>query len=166
MKKKNWTSGFTIVELLLYMGIFAILLIVLFQIFTSIIDVQLESGATASVAQDGRFLLVRLAYDISQAQAVTNPSSLGAQASSLQVTINGTTLTYSVTDGILNLTNGSTNITNALTSIDTTISNLRFTRLGNPAGKDTVQVAFTLRSRTVKQGGTESQVFQTTVGLR
>lgn len=164
--KKNKSEGFTLVELILYMGIFTIMLVVLFEIFTSIIDVQLESSSTSSVSQDARFLFSRLMYDISQAQDITNPYSLGSSSASLQLIESTGTYMYSITNGVLNLTNSTTNTTDSITSVDTSISNLHFTRLGNSNGKNTIQVGFTLTGKTVKRGGAETQTFQTTIGIR
>ena len=50
MKKQK---GFSLVELLLYMGLFSILLASLMQLFGAIIAVRLESEATSAVLQDG-----------------------------------------------------------------------------------------------------------------
>src|SRR6266568_6925831 len=88
------SRGSTLIEMLLYMGIFAILLVVLTQIFSAIIDVQLESESTSVVSQDAKFLLARLNYDIQQSQNVLIPSSLGSQASTLQITSASTNYTY------------------------------------------------------------------------
>lgn len=161
-------QGFTLIELLLYAGIFTILLTVLFGIFTSIIDVQLQSQATSSVSEDGSFLLARLAYDIQRSQTIVSPGALGSQTNSLQLTADGTTYTYSSTSGTLTLTNGTTNTTDAVTSNDTTISNIMFTRLGNnvPGGKDTIQIVFTLVSKSTTRSVAQTQTFQTGVGLR
>lgn len=159
-------KGFTAIELIMYMGIFTILLVIFFQIFTSIFDVQLESQAANSVSQDGRFVLARFLYDMQRAQVVTIPASLGTQASSLQLTINSVSYTYSVSNGVLNLTNTSTGTTDALTTSNVTISNFHATRLNGTSGLDTVQIIFTLTSTTLQHGRTDSQAFQTTAGLR
>src|SRR5258708_14824797 len=80
-KNKGFTTfslherGFTLVEMLIYMGIFSLMLIALTQIFTSIIDVQLESQSNGSVSQDGQYILSRLSYDISRAQDIATPSA-------------------------------------------------------------------------------------------
>lgn len=167
MKKQ---SGFTLIELLIYMGILSILLLILVQLFGSVIDVQIESQTTSIINQDGAFLLNRLSYDINRADDISSPNLLGIQDQSLQLSVNGSLYTYSVANGTLNLLNGSTNATDALTSADNKISDFHITRLGNTIdgapGKQTVQISFTLESKSDIQKGEQPQTFQTTVGLR
>src|SRR5260221_6706185 len=71
-------AGFTMVELLLYMGIFSILLVVLIQLFTSILSLHLEPQATSSVDQDGAAILSRLSYDIHKSASISSPT-IGSQ---------------------------------------------------------------------------------------
>src|SRR5438067_4427716 len=95
--KRNFNQkGFTLIEFLMYMGIFSILIVSLFQILTSVLDIQAESQATSSVDEDGKFILSRLAYDIQRASAVAVPVSRGAQGNTLQLTIGGVSYTYVV----------------------------------------------------------------------
>jgi type II secretory pathway component PulJ len=165
MKKIQKQQGFSLIEFLMYMGIFSLLLISLFQMFTSILDNQAESETTASVSEDGKFLIARLSYDIQQASEITTPATIGSSGNSLQLTIGGTSYSYTINNGNLVLTN--TAETNApLNGYDTTVSNLSFTRLGNSNGKNVITVAFTVTSRITKQSGPESQTFQTTIGTR
>jgi len=157
-------KGFTLVELLLYMGIFSILLMVFVQVFVSIIDVQLSGQETSSVNQDGRFLISRLLFDINRAQAITLPSVYASSSGTLQLTINSSSYTYSVSNGILNL--AALGNTDVLTSIDTSISGFTVKRFSNTKGKDSVQIIFTLTGNTTNHTHTKSQVFETAGGLR
>jgi prepilin-type N-terminal cleavage/methylation domain-containing protein len=70
-------KGFTLVEMLIYMGLLTIFLAVIGNIFFSIIDLQLESQATSSVSESGRYLLSRISYDVRRAQSITTPASPG-----------------------------------------------------------------------------------------
>lgn len=159
--------GFTLIELLLYMGVFSMLLVMLFQLLTSIFDVQLESESTSSVSQDARYILNRITYDISQGDAITTPNVLGGQGEVLQISIGSITYTYSLTDGNLMLNNSVLGTTDQLNSVNTTVSNVNFLRLGDINNEnDTVSVSFTLTSKTVKRGGPASGDFKTTVGTR
>src|SRR5258706_11621238 len=75
--------GFTLIEMMITMGLLSIFLIVLATLFTASIDVQTRSRTYSAVTNDSRFLLARLDYDITRASAVTTPAALGASASSL-----------------------------------------------------------------------------------
>lgn len=156
--------GFTMVELLIYMGIFMILLTAITTIFTSVVSVQLEAESYSSVQLDGRFLLNRFIYDIQRASTIISPT-LGNQAQSLQLRINNATYTYT-TDGSNNITITNGLGTDVLNSYDTSVSNLAFQQIGNVGGKNTVKISFTLTSRVISSGTSNTKSFQTTIGLR
>jgi len=159
-------NGFSTIEFLLYMGIFSILIVVLMQVFFTILDSQLSSESFSAVDQNGRYLLSKLQYDISQASSITTPASDGAQSSSLQITVNGLVYIYSLTSGgDLQLVNNG--VTDVLTGYDASMSALTFKRVGLGTGNDTVQINFTLASRTVQHSQkAEIKSYQTTIGLR
>jgi Tfp pilus assembly protein PilW len=153
-------KGFTIMELVLYMGLFIILLTVLAQLFTAAIESQLSSQMFSYVQQDGRFILSRLQYDIENASSVTTPGAIGATSTSLAIVNNGTTYTYSLTGSNV-LVNGI-----QLNGFNTAVSNLSFQKIGNSGGKPTVKLSFTITSLTKKNSIAEVKNFQTTAGLK
>lgn len=151
--------------MVLYSSLLSILLFILVSMLTVILDVRLESEATSSVEQDGRFIIARLAFDIRRASSIIVPSAVGAQQSSLQILIDGVNYTYGVESGNMTITNN--NGTDLLNSVNTTVPSLTFTRIGNASAKDTIRVNVTLTSRTKRSGaGFEQRTFQTTVSLR
>lgn len=156
--------GFTLVELLVYMGIFTILMIALTQIFMTIIETQLKTQAVSSAAQDGQYLYSRFIYDVHHADDILTPSSLGEVTDTLRLNMNGVTYTYSLNGTSLLVNDGTGNY--MLNSYDTDISNLQFHRLGNIGGKHTVRINFTVTSKTESRSQPEVRVFQTTAGLR
>ncbi len=171
IKYKGKNRGFTLVEMLIYMGIFSIMLIALTQIFTSIIDVQLESQSNGSVSQDGQYILARLSYDIGRAQDIATPSAvaLGTPSTTLGLVmndVNGVNYTYASNSGNLAVVNNLG--TNQMNGYDTTLSAVSFTRLGNSSAgsKNTIKFSFTLTSKTSRNSTYQSRTFQSTVGLR
>ena len=166
LNEKN--QGFTLVELLLYMGIFSILLVALFQLFTSIIDTQIESQSSSSVFLDGQYILNRSRYDIQRAKSIVTPSSSGEQGTITKLSIDNAIYTYSLVGGNLTLTNDIASTTGQLNSIDTTVSNLNFTRLSDAQGKstDTLTISFRLTSNIIRRGGPNAENFKTTIGIR
>ena len=146
------------------MGILTILLVITMQMFSSIFDIQLESQATSSVAQDSKYIMGRFTYDLNRAESISTPS-VGSLSPTLALIIDGETFTYSLSGGGLILENNTTGTIDQLNSSETTVSNVSFLRLdGN--GKDSVQMSFTLTSETIRRGGKEVESFQTTAGLR
>jgi len=157
-------KGFTLVELVLYMGILTGLLFMITSIFASAIDLQSETIASSSVHEDGSYILNRLQYDITRASSITTPSIAGQQTNTLVLIINGITHTFNGSGASLTLTN--TNGTMQLNSYETDLSNVSFTRYGNTNGKHTVKVSFILTGKTRKNTGFETNTFTSTFGLR
>lgn len=162
--KYNHQAGFSLVEVLIYTGIFSILLLVLTELFNTALDVQLESTAVSSTQQDGRFLLSRFAYDIGASQAILVPENNGEQSGVLQLSKDGVPYTYSIVNGNMQLVNDAG--TDVLNSAYTTVSNATFKRIGNASGKPTVQVNFTITSKTQSSADTDTKTYQTTIGVR
>jgi type II secretory pathway pseudopilin PulG len=157
-------SGFTIVELLIYCGILTVFLYVMTNIFTSVLDMQLESETASAVVTDGRYILSRLTYDIGRASSIVTPASLGAQTANLVLHIGASDYTYAVANGNLVLTSGA--VSGALNGYGTQISNVSFRRYGNVNGKNSVRVMFTLTSVTQRRSGPETRDYETTIGLQ
>ena len=165
-KIKNYKKGFTLIELLIYMSIFSMLIIMMFQLLTSILDVQLESQSTSAVSQDGRFILNRLTYDIKNAKTVTSPS-IGSQGQSLVISDGNTTYTYNLSNNNLTLTNSVTGTTDQLNSVNTSVSSLNFLTLSDvKAENKTVTVSFTIDSKVTRRSGINTESFKITVGTR
>ncbi|HSX33382.1 MAG TPA: prepilin-type N-terminal cleavage/methylation domain-containing protein [Candidatus Saccharimonadales bacterium] len=153
--------GVTLIELLVTMGLMSIFLVVVTTIFTASFDVQAQSSNYAAVTADGRFVLMRLAYDIRRASAVTAPS-LGASDGSLGLTIDGKNYVYDSDSGRLRLTvDGNSDY---LTSRQSQLSGLNFEALGVSGGPAAVRYSFTLTGT----GGTQadSQAYLSTTELR
>src|SRR3989344_6815298 len=91
MKKQK---GFTLVELLIYMGLFSMLIVVITDILVTTISVQLATESTVSVDSDGRFIYSRFIYDVNRAQTVTEPADLGDTSNNLDFTADGNNFTY------------------------------------------------------------------------
>ncbi|KKU92232.1 MAG: hypothetical protein UY21_C0003G0008 [Microgenomates group bacterium GW2011_GWA1_48_10] len=161
----HFRGGFTIVELMLYMALMTTGLLVLTDLFLTVLEQQAESSVVASVDQDGRFLLARLNYDVGRSSAITSPANLGESTTAARLVIEGASHTYTASPGgqlVVTTDLGTDN----LNSFGTQISGLSFTRLGNPAGKNSLQVKFKLTGRTIKKSGLEERSFQTTIGTR
>ena len=159
-------KGVSLIELIIYMGLFSILLVMLLQMFTNILSTQLESEATSSVTIDGRYILNRFTYDIRRSNSIITPSNFGASGNTLRVTGTGIDFSYTLSNGNLLLTNNLTSTSDSINSNDTSVSNLSFTKVGTSSGVSTVDISFTLTSKTIKQTGTEVKTFKTAVGGR
>jgi len=163
--KKHFTAnkGFTLIELVLYMGLFGILS----SVFVSLLNNQLGSETTASTDENGKYLLTRLSYDISNAQSILVPATAGSQSASLQLKINNINYLYALdANGNFQIKDTTDNLgPYNLNDYDATVSGLLFKRLGSVGGKNTLQVNFTVMSTTKQKTG-QSKSLQTTIGTR
>lgn len=164
MKVVSSQRGFTLIELIISMGILMILISILTTLFGQIIDVQLESKAISSVDQNGRYVMARLTHDMQSAQSIILPATPGQVTDSLQLSVNSINYTYSLISNNLILTND--NGTDVLNTDTVGISALTFKRIGSGDSNDTVQVSFTVSTKTQQAHGIESKQFQTTLGLQ
>lgn len=161
---RSSSRGFTLVELLIYMGLLTVLILIFTDIFTSIIDNQLSSRNTSSVADDGRYIYSRFIYDVAHASAITQPALPGSSSSQLTFTKGGQNYTYSLVNGNLLITDQAT--ASALNSSGSSVSGLLFTRVGTTSAKTTVRINFTVTGLITSRGILDTQSFQTTAGLR
>src|SRR3989344_3910261 len=129
--------GFTLIELLIVMGIMGILLILLTEVFGAILAMRLRSQTTSDLAQDSRYLLSRLTYDIARSSDITLPPA-ASSGDSLLLTIGGTTHLYTLANNTVLLSVGDSP-GEALTGINTKITNLSFTQFFAMGGKKSVQ---------------------------
>lgn len=158
-------NGFTVVETSIYMGLLAILLLVMTELLLSVLDVQLKTEATSSVQQDHRYLFTRLHYDINRATTIVTPALNGATTNSLQLTIDGVNYVYNLSGTDLNIGTGLGTI--KLNGYNTAISAVSFTKLGNTGGREnSVRVNLTITSRTQTKSGSDSANLATTFAVR
>ncbi len=163
-RRQAESKGFTLIELIIYMGLVSILIVVFMDILSASFNSQLSSQSTSEVVQDGRYIYARLTYDLNRADSVSIPANLGDSSSTLTVTINGNNLTYGINGGNFEIT--TTSGLYVLNSVDTSVSNLQFQRIGNTNGKHTVRIAYTITGKINLSGRYDMKSFQTTAGLR
>ncbi len=155
--------GFTLVELLLYMGLLVVFISGLTTLFLTSLETQIETRAVTVVVQEGQYILQRLLYDVHRADAITSPD-VGSSSNSLSLSIGGVNYTYQLQGTTLQLTDSGG--TEVLHRADLTVSDLSFTRVSDGSTFDTLRISFEASSGATEQRGSENRVFQTTVGVR
>lgn len=156
---KSLQKGFSLVELIIYMGVLSILIGVMSVLFSSILNAQLDSASTSSVDQDARYIQARMAYDMQRASSIVSVTS-----TTLQVLANSINYTYSL-DGSGNLQITDNTGSYQLNSADTTVSGLSFQSISN-GSNNTVRVTYTVTSDIQETSGQEARTVQTTLGLQ
>lgn len=165
--RKKLHKGVTIIELIIYIGLLSIFMLVLLDVFITVLNARLDTESTSSLDQDSRYILTRIINDVGNSEYVYLPSSSGESGNSLMISKNGIEEVFSVDlSGNLILKDGITS--EKLNGEDTEITDINFKRLGNieEGSKPLIKVSYTIRSRVIRTNGQESQTITTTVGLR
>jgi hypothetical protein len=162
---KTSSPGITLVELLIYMGLFTGFLVILSGVFVSTLEVQSESSQTARIEQDSQYLFARLQYDVSRADDLISPAVNGETTNSLVIAVTEGELTYFIENGQLKLSlSGGTS--EVITSTGITVSLLEFQRLANEDGIPSVRTQIQLNSTALGSFSPETRDLTYTLGLR
>jgi hypothetical protein len=145
--------AFTLVELIIYMGIFAVMLVVLAQIFEATLNLFVESTTNSSISRETSYLASRMTYDIRRATDIQLPVTTGETGSVLQLLIDGETFVYQINEGRMTLTENG--VTEEVTGNDVEAQSFVVTK-----SSDGVQVGWTLVS------GESTQSYLTSVTPR
>ena len=157
-------KGFTLVEVLISIGIFSLVIVAFIGILVVVTQVQVQSSSSAIVNQESQFLLQKLQYYVETASVINIPTS--TPTSTLQLFVASTSadpmsITLSGATVYLQQPVGST--PQALTSNKVLVSNLLFTRKANPPGHDVVSVSFTMAYNSSSALQMFSQLFQASI---
>lgn len=161
---KNKQQGFSLVELLIYMGLSMIILSIISGLFVSIINIRSEAEKTSSVERDGRYMLSRLTYDINRAQDIIEPALLGNNSTTLQLDIDGEIISYQINSNKLTFTD--TSGTYAINDKTVNMTSFNVTKLGNEGGKNGVQVDLEIVSQIESEGKIESRNYSFFAAVR
>jgi type II secretory pathway pseudopilin PulG len=166
MRRKS-ESGITIIELVIYIGLLSIFMLVLLDVFITVLNARLETESTSTLNQDTRYILTRLAYDIGNADSVVLPAALGDSGNVLKITKGGITETFSI-DALGNLILDDGVSPQKLNGVDTALTDISFKKIGNPeeGDKPTVKISFTVKSLIIRQAGEQTRTVDTTIGTR
>ncbi|MBP6908335.1 MAG: prepilin-type N-terminal cleavage/methylation domain-containing protein [Candidatus Pacebacteria bacterium] len=143
IKQKQEERGFTLVELLLYVGISSVILLVISLFIGMLLQSRIKNNVIAEVEQQGTQALSTILRIIRNADSITNPTP-STTANSLTVSVSSPALSPSV----ISLTNGELFITEGLNQSEflindsVTVSNLLFENMSRPGTSGTIRVSF------------------------
>lgn len=158
--KNRFILGTTLVEIIIYTGILAIILLLIYNLFTQTSALRVEALNNNALYVNSNRAFQDLSRTIKQANAINAPAF---HSSGPTLSLNSGTIIYSVdSNGRLQKNeNGEINI---VTDKDILVSNLRFEVEGPSILEPTVKISFTLSSKSLYGQRTEN--FQTAVSLR
>lgn len=138
-------SGFTLIEMLLYIALSSIVLLALSQFFVLSLSIRAKAQSVAEVEQQGSLALKTMTQIIRNASAITVPTA-GAASSSLTITVPTGVKSPTIFDlsgGVLRIKEGAGSPIN-LTDSRVAVTNLVFSNLSVTADHGTVRIQFTL----------------------
>ncbi len=134
-------KGFTLIELIIYIGIVTVVLLAVINFGFEIIYGNVKSQAIREVQQNSRFVMEKIARIIEEASAINSPSP-GNSADILSLEMANPNLNptiFSVFDNKLRITQGVTG-PYELTNNRVTVTDLQFTNLSYTDTPGTVQI--------------------------
>lgn len=157
------TPGYTMVEFLLAGGIMVMMLGVVTRMFVEIVELRLSAQAKSALAQNERYLLSRLSYDLARAEEVVVPVP-GATGEALQLVIGGESYTYGLSGDTLSLTSPS--YSGQVSSGGVRVVGLEFIRPGEVEGADAVRFEIGLETEVETVSGRKNRQLISTVRIR
>jgi len=157
-------SAYTLVELLIFLAITAVVALALAGILIVTVQLQAHQSSAGEVQTESTAVLQQLQYDVQNASLINIPLDTPTTTLSLRMSspaLDPTTVTLA--SGTLYVQQGASS-TQPLTSSRIVISNLSFTRHANPPSHDSLNISFTAAANVATNTKQYfSQVFQTTV---
>jgi type II secretory pathway pseudopilin PulG len=137
------TRGFTLLEILLYIGIVAILLLALSAFLRVVLEARIKNQAIAEVEGQGTAVMQIITQTLRNATALNSPT-VGTSAVNLSVNtpiIGLNPTVFDLSGGVLRVTEGANPIVN-ITSSQVLVTNLLFSNLSAASTKGIMQVRF------------------------
>lgn len=146
MNCARYKRGVSLIELLIYIAILSVVVVFIASSFNSLMKGRGKSESASEVNSAIRFGTEKMVRDIKEASAVSTPATVGASATTLVLSVSGSTITYDLSGGVLRRTvNAGT--PEPITASSTAITTLFVTRLENyntPLGATTTSIRVSL----------------------
>ena len=145
MKNLHSSQGFTLVELLLYVGISSVILLVTSLFLSALLSSRVKNQTIAEVEQQGVQVMQMMTQTLRNADTINAPS-IGVSAAELSINTytgaNNPTI-FDLASGVMRMAEGSNPVI-PLTNSRVTASGLNFQNLSRTGTPGTVRIQFTL----------------------
>ena len=166
MKHSNLSprSGFTLLELIIFAGVFSLTAIVFITILVTVVRVQSRQGAVKEVTEQSHFLLQRIQYLVEQSSVIEMTTDTPTNTLKLRMASSSADPTYVyLLEGVVFYKETETGIEQPLTTSRVNVSSLTFTKRANTRGHDSVSVSFLMERTTQNIQQKFAQFLQTSV---
>jgi competence protein ComGC len=142
-------AGFTIMELLIFSAIFALVMISFITILVAITRIQSRQSAVAEVNQQSQFLLEQIQYYVERSSLVEMNQDVVTSTLKLRMAASAEDPTYIyVSSSMVYLKQTATGTPQALTTSRVNVTSLVFTKHSSASGHDSVSVSFVVANNT------------------
>lgn len=157
-------QGFTLIETMIYMGLLAMILLVITNLMITTSVFSQEETARIEIQQTGRYQLEKIVRDLENTTAISTPSD-ASPTNNLVVTTSGGQISYQLSGN--NLTRQTISSTENTNSNQVKIDSVNFRRIGNAGGKPTIEITINVNYIGQVEGNRNiSQTFTTTYSLK
>ena len=139
-------SGFTIIELLLYIILVSVLLLVVSTFLGTILKSRIKNQTIAEVTQQGQYTMNIITQTIRNSESINSPTMTN-NATLLDLDVINTTNDPTVFDllgGALRITEGIQSPINLTSTSTVVVSNLRFDNLSRTGTPGNIKIEFTI----------------------
>lgn len=158
--------GFTLLEALIYLALFAIMMTGVMAGAFGIIESSGRNQAQAMLQEEGNFIIGKIHYALGGASQVTAPASTGATLTTTKY--DSTSVTVALNGTAIDIKDENNPTAIGVTNTNVSVTGLTFTctaASGDGINPENVTATFTLETR-VPNGMPVTQDFTTTVYLR
>ncbi|MBI5220627.1 MAG: hypothetical protein HY978_02185 [Candidatus Liptonbacteria bacterium] len=157
-------GGFTVVEIMLFAAIFAVISITFIAILTSVTRVQVRQTGAAEVSQQSQYLLQAIQRHVERSSLVELDAGVATTSLKLRMASSTEDPTYIYLTGTtLYLKQTDNGTPEPLTSDRVSVSGVSFTKYSQAPARDSVAIAFTVALNSSNPQQQYSQPFQTTI---
>ena len=157
-------NGFTLVELIIFIALFAALSGSFITILLTVTRVQVRQVSVVEVSEQSQFLLQQIQYYIQNSSMIDIPINTPTSTLKLYTGVNSQDPLYiTLASGTVYIQKTASGIPQPLSSNKVSVSNLTFVKHSNIPSHDSVSVSFTLAYNTSNIEQAFSQMLQTSV---
>jgi len=163
--KSSVTSqrGFTVLELLIFSAISAVIMVAFITILVTITRIQARQSSAAEVNQQSQFLLQTIQYYVERSSLIEMNQDVATSTLKLRMAASSEDPTYIYLSGGMVYLQQSSTAAQALTTSRVTVPSLTFTRRSNAPSHDSVAVSFIVSYNTPNLQQQFSETLQTAV---
>ena len=145
MKQTHTNDGYTLIELLLYIAMTAVLLTGLMAFFGMTLSVRVKNESMNEVEQQGQFVLSTLLQSVRNAESITTPAVAASSTSMTLTTADSATnpTVYSISGTSLQIKEGTSAAIN-LTNNNVAVTNFMVKNASRTSSSGSVEISFTL----------------------